>query len=165
MIITLPNNYELKIYINKQEKRVGICSDNIKNTDRHCLLWDFDNANLENIRACLKYMQKEYQLPNIYIAKSSSKNYHAYSFVSLPFLRTIHILSGTPFIDETYLRLGIVRGYFTLRISPRHNDKLEYIECLTSDYPSEMNPLDLMTNEYLTSNKGEHNAKTRKNTR
>lgn len=158
MIINLPYNYELKVYLNKLEKRVGICSNNIDiKKDEHCLLWDFDETSLENIHNCLKHIQQQFRLPDIYIVESSPHNYHAYSFTARPFLRTIHILSGTPFIDSAYLRMGVVRGYFTLRISKRHNKNIKFIECLESSFPNEMNPLDLTTNEYLTSNKGEHN--------
>lgn len=154
MIISLPNNYELKIYLNKLETRTGICSNDFETPDKHCLLWDFDNTSLDNIKNCLRDIQHKYRLPDIYIVESSPENYHAYSFTARPFLRTIHILSGTPFIDLTYLKLGIVRGYFTLRISKRHNKNIKFITCLGSKYPNEMNPLDLTTNEYLTANTG-----------
>ena len=154
------SNYRLKIYFSKLEKRTGICSRSFNDLDKHCLLWDFDNADLKDIKLTLIGLQFIYHLPDIFIIKSSLSKYHAYCFASRSFLDVINILSATPQIDMDYLRLGVVRGYFTLRISERNGEKFELVDILkNNNYSDEISPLDITVNEYLTSNKGgKHNV-------
>ena len=153
-------NLNLRVYISRLEKRVGICSQQYDNRDKHCLLWDFDYLDINKIIHSLKVRQMLYDLPSIYVVQSSPSSYHAYCLVARSFREVINILSATPEIDMTYLRMGIVRGYFTLRITPRKGEpKFKLVELLTSDIENEMSFDDLTINEYLTSNKGgKHNA-------
>lgn len=153
------SNYQLKIYLSKLEKRTGICSQSYKNSDKHCLLWDFDNAELEDIKLILTGIQFMYNLPEIRIVKSSANKYHAYCFCARSFREVINILSATPQIDMSYLRLGTARGYFTLRISERDSTKFELVDILKSGFIDEISPLDITVNEYLTSNRGQNDGK------
>lgn len=157
MKITI-SNYQLRVYFSRLEKRTGVCSQKFGEADSHMLLWDFDNANLSDISNSLYKIQRRYKLPPIYIIQSSPENYHAYCFASRSFREVISILSSTPEIDENYLRLGVVRGYYTLRITPRANEFFHTVKTLFSVNPQEMEYNDITTNEYLTSNKGGHNA-------
>ena len=152
---------QFRFYVSMLEKRVGVCSQKYDNPLEHIVLWDFDRFELLEIATSLKYIQTKYKLPNIMIVQSSSKgSYHAYSFTARTLREVIIILSDTPQIDMTYLRLGMVRGYYTLRITPRKKDsKFRIVKVLWSKYPDEISPLDVTTNKYLTSNKGGHNAK------
>jgi hypothetical protein len=155
MIINLTKKWQLKVYFNRQEKRTGICSQQFNNPDKHCLLWDFDNIDLNTIIHSLRYLQVNYDLPDVWIIQSSPERYHAYCFTARPFREIIHILSATPEIDMAYLRLGIVRGYYTLRITPRKDSpEFKLVKVLVSTYKNEMTPLDATINEYWTSNKG-----------
>lgn len=148
-------NIQIRFYISRLEKRIGICSQDYTNIDKHMLLWDFDRSPLYKIRKSLKIAQVKYKLPTILIVQSSTKgSYHAYCLASRSFLEVIHILSSVPELDVTYLRLGIVRGYFTLRITPRKNDKFRIADVLLSSYSDEMTLFDCTVSEYLTSNKG-----------
>lgn len=157
MIVKL-GQYELKIYLNKLAKRVGICSKIGKLEDRHAVLWDFDDVLLKTIVKSLLDIQKRYSLPEIYILNSSARKYHAYCFTARPFQKVVEILAATPNIDMAYLRLGVVRGYYTLRISERNGISFKLAVLLPSVFNNESQPLDLTYNEYLTSNKGVHNA-------
>lgn len=145
---------QFRIYFSTLEKRKGICSQKDTNEDLHALLIDFDNSELSDIVKSLRLIQIKYHLPTIFVLKSSPHSYHAYCFTARPFMKVIHILSDIPEIDKSYFRLGIVRGYFTLRITPRKGEKFGLIKTLASIYPPEMSPKGLTINEYLTSNKG-----------
>ena len=151
------NKLQLNFYANILEERTGICSQKYTDSSKHILLWDFDNGTLSKIISELKKLQIKYKLPKIYIIESSVNSYHAYCFVSRSFRETIHILSDTSIIDMVYLRLGMVRGYYTLRITPRRNDKFRLVKVLKSAHLQEMDFSDTTINKYLTSNKGGHN--------
>lgn len=145
---------QASFYVKRLEKRTGICSQKETREDKHILLWDFDNKDLGRIMASLTRLLLRYQLPNIYIIESSPQRYHAYSFTARTFRETIHILSDTPEIDLEYLRLGMVRGYYTLRITPRQNDIFKTVKVLASIHKDEIRYDELTINEYLTTNKG-----------
>lgn len=151
-------NFELALYFNILESRTGVCSGKADGSDRHMLLFDFDNANLASIAKSLEKLQATYKLPNIYIVQSSPLNYHGYCFSNRSFRETIMLLSSVPEIDEKYLRLGIVRGYYTLRISQRAGEIFKTVLTLESMFPREMETGEMTVNEYLTSNKGGRNA-------
>ena len=155
MIIKLNKYYELKIYVNRLEKRTGICSQKYNEPDKHILLWDFDDVDLQGIIVSLTQLQIKYNLPSILIAESSKGKYHAYCFVLRTLQQIINILSATHNIDMEYLRMGTARGYFTLRISTRKdNNKILPIRILFSKVPDETTLMDVTVNEYLTSNFG-----------
>lgn len=160
MIVRI-SRLQLRMYISILEKRTGINSQQYDNSDKHTLLWDFDRVSLSKITKSLMLLQRKYKLPNIMIIQSSVKgSFHAYCFTARTFREVIHILSDTPEIDITYLRLGMVRGYFTLRITPRKNEpNFKVVRTLMSVYPNETNINSMTINEYLTNNKGGKNVK------
>lgn len=157
MKINFPFNYQLRLYFSCLEKREGICSKVYQEDDKHILLWDFDDIRLSKLIKSLTAKQIQYKLPTIYIVASSSKRYHAYCFASRTFREVVHIISGTPEIDIKYLRLGMLRGYYTLRISSRTTDDFVLVKTLTSVISNEVNPLDISISEYMTRNKGVYN--------
>lgn len=154
MKVNLPIKFQLRIYLSRLEKREGACSQIFTDTDKHILLWDFDNTPINEIELSLRAIMIEYRLPPIYIILSSPYSYHAYCFTARSFREVIHILSATPQVDLYYLRLGMVRGYYTLRITPRKNDNFKLITILKSSICNEVDPMDITINEYLTINKG-----------
>lgn len=139
------------ISINRLEKRNGVCSQNLE-TGKHILLWDFDESELSAIAKELHRIQCKYALPTIYILQSSEGHYHAYCFCARLFREVIHILSDTVGIDIMYLRLGMARGYYTLRFSEKGGKKIHRVSSIMSKYPDEMSPEDVTINEYLTTN-------------
>ena len=158
MIINIANKYQLRMYLSRTEKRQGVCSKSF-NDDNHILLWDFDNTAKSIIIRELKYIMKKYKLPSIYVLQSSTTGYHAYCFASRSFRETIQILADTNCIDFYYFKLGIIRGYYTLRFSKRQGQSPKLVKKILSNIPDEISPLDITTNEYYTTNKGVKNAK------
>lgn len=160
MIIRL-GKLQVRLYATILAKRTGVCSQRYGEVDKHMILWDFDRSTAVEIAKTLECLMLKYNLPDIYIIQSSPKgSYHAYCFASRSFLEVLHILSDTPQVDRTYLRLGVVRGYFTLRITPRKGDTaFKLVKIITSTFSNEMDYSDMTINEYLTSNKGRKNAK------
>lgn len=156
MILNYRDKYQLRIDCRISIKRIavrhGVCSQ-IFGTDNHILLWDFDDISLKKVIHSMSTMQTRYKLPDIYILQSSNGSYHAQCYCSYDFKKIIHILSDTQYIDMDYLQLGIARGYFTLRYTPKSdNVKLKMIHILKSDVISDITPFDVTINEYTTSN-------------
>lgn len=148
-------NLQIRFYITLLENRVGVNSQLYNEPDKHILLWDFDNANIDEIKSSLVAMQLRYRLPEILIVESSPEKYHAYCFASRPFMEVVHILSDTPNVCETFFRIGIIRGYYTLRISTRKGQGgFKLIDRLLSGYKNEVSPFDVTVSNYSTANKG-----------
>ena len=158
MKINFPFNFQLRVYFSRLEKREGACSKIFGQEDKHIVLWDFDNSELSKIIESLNLIQLWYKLPKIYIVSSSKNRYHAYCFTARTLREVITIISATPEIDTKYLRLGMVRGYYTLRITSRKHDDFKLVETIPSFIPDEVNPLDITIDEYMTINKGDNNA-------
>lgn len=137
--------------IRKLEKRSGVCSQSYK-TDKHICLWDFDESDYSLVILELNRLMRQFRLPDIYVFKSSPGHYHAYSFTARLFREVINILSATKCIDIMYLRLGMARGYYTLRFSPKAGNKVELITVIESKYPEEMPKNEVTINEYFTTN-------------
>jgi hypothetical protein len=86
----------------------------------HILMWDFDNTPLNDIRIALTLIQAEYNLPNIYILKTSEPdNYIAYCFDSTPWNLARAIIGCTPLIDENFFKWAVFRRRFTLRVGAK----------------------------------------------
>lgn len=153
MIIRLIK-YQFRIEFKILEKRVGICSKKYGLDDKHMLLWDFDNTNISLLLVTLSKLQVKYELPDIYVIQSSPDKYHAYCFCARTLKEVIHILSDTQDIDMEYLRLGMIRGYYTLRITPRKYDNFELMKILSLGIKDEMKHDEMTVNQYFTLNKG-----------
>lgn len=142
--------FNFHLSVKKVELRHGLCSK-VNYCNSHVVLWDFDNSELNDIKIELKRLQNKYNLSTIYILQSSEKNYHAYCFTPCDFTEVIHILSETRFIDKVYLRLGVARGYYTLRYSDKNNYKIKLIDSIVSSNKA-ISAHDITTNEYYTTN-------------
>lgn len=155
MIINVFKKYQMFLDFNISFRKIairkGICSKNYDN-DKHMLLWDFDEVELWIIKFDLRYLQEKYKLPPVYIFESSENHYHAYCFVMRDLKEVIHILSDTATIDMDYLKLGVARGYYTLRFTPKGDKNVKLIHILKSSINNEMSPMDITINEYYTTN-------------
>lgn len=157
MKIRLLGDYEIEVNFRfrQQARRLGVNSNSFREPDRHMIIWDFDSV--DDLRDCidnLKMIQSTYDLPTIYLVESSVRKYHAYCFAKRTFKELLHILSGTPMICEDYLRIGAIRGYYTLRISEREGEQFRLVTTLASDIEPEMLPSECSLSDYLTYNKG-----------
>ena len=113
---------------------------------KHFLMWDMDKIDLNTIIEDLQNTQNIYQLPNIYILESNPKGgMHAYCFKRLPFRKVCEILTYTKHTDWRYLRFGMIREEFTLRITEKYGYRPKLIYTLRSDVPEDVR-LDEMRN-------------------
>jgi len=86
----------------------------------HILMWDFDNTPLEDVKLALKLVQIQFNLPNIYILRTSPPdNYIAYCFDNCLWSIARAIIGSTNFIDENFYKWGIFRRRFTLRVGKK----------------------------------------------
>lgn len=136
--------------VEKLVKVTGINSNFDDENKYHILMWDFDDTPLDKIVDELLFVQHFWELPSIHIVSSSPEHYHAYCFSKQPTPVVLHILSATPSICKNYFKLGVIRGYWTLRISPEKGEfKKELI--LQSNIPEYLDGLNkLCTVKYDT---------------
>lgn len=108
---------------------------------KHFLMWDFDDVVEGDVRQTLRYVQKRFKLPKIYLVNTGLAHYwHAYCFKRHSFADTLHILASTPFLDRIYFLIGVSRGYFTLRYVPKGTRDFKPAVILTSKYPEDVDP-------------------------
>lgn len=124
--------------ISKTVSVAGVNSNIDAENTKHILLWDFDNTPYSQVVNALKRVQQMHSLPTIHIIESSPKHYHAYCFMARTTSDVILILSSTPFIDQSFFKFGIIRGYWTLRITPkRTGQSFHLVNDLWSSVPDE----------------------------
>ena len=104
----------------------------------HILMWDFDTKTLEEIKLWLRAVQRMWELPPIRISQTGKEHgYHAVSMARREWRMCVAIIAGTRFVDWNYLKYGIYRGHFTLRVGPKLFRKITYIGELKSKIPDE----------------------------
>lgn len=86
----------------------------------HIVMWEFDETDWSKVRSALLIAQKNHGLSTIYVARSHpGGGYHAYCIMSLPWIRTVHIVSGTQLVDPGYIGMCAMRGHWTLRLTDK----------------------------------------------
>jgi len=104
---------------------------------KHILMWDFDTGTIGEIKAILRAIQFIYNLPTIRIAQTGkTTGYHAICLYRVEWRDCVKILAATSKLDWTYLKYGIYRGHFTLRVSPKCFRHITYHSMLVG-YPKE----------------------------
>ena len=119
---------------------------------RHFLMWDFDNKEVNDVKVALVSVQTRFRLPKIYLISTGlSNHWHAYCFKALTYPDTLRILASTPHLDQTYFKIGVIRGYFTLRYSPKTGREFEQASTIPSKYKEDVNPFELSSfSDYWT---------------
>jgi hypothetical protein len=127
----------------------------------HILMWDFDDVPLRDVAYHLRFDQKEYCLPPIYILSTGQKNHYiAYCFKRVPWRIAYAIVAQTPGVDWNFLKYAAVRGHFTLRVSPKNGRKIKLEAVLKSTVPENVNVKELKSwVKYETLADGRHNKK------
>lgn len=88
--------------------------------DRHIIMWDFDDMELEVVESALCKVQEKYNLSNIYILETKHlTNYIAYCFTARRFDHVCLVILDTNFIDWNFFKYGVYRGRFTLRVTAK----------------------------------------------
>lgn len=104
----------------------------------HILMWDFDDTTLNDVATSLLKVQSIYELPHIHILETKeNKNFIAYCFKRLPWLKVVEILAFTKGMDWNYFKYGVYRGHFTLRVTPKDGREPKLIWMLHSDTPED----------------------------
>ncbi|MBA7618509.1 hypothetical protein ES703_25836 [subsurface metagenome] len=111
---------------------------------RHFLLFDFDDVEEHNVKASLRAIQARYKLSSIYLINTGLTDYwHAYCFTSHSWPETLRILADTPALDKVYFKIGVLRGYFTLRYSPKQGRVFSEAQRLSSEVRADVDPYEL----------------------
>ena len=108
----------------------------------HILMWDFDETNLDNVVKSLHQVQFKYDLPNIYVLETKEgENFIAYCFKRVTLRTAVEIIASTRGVDWNFLKYGVYRGHFTLRVGEKCgvylNSKPQYSQNVQMRYPSE----------------------------
>lgn len=120
-----PKNWHLDLSLHRRQPVLGVNSKLVDGN--HFLMWDFDNGNIGEISLELKRLQLLYHLPEIIIMQSSRPgNYHAYCQWRMEWAWVVSILAQTKYLDQQYFKLGIMRGYFTLRFTDKVDSQIHF---------------------------------------
>lgn len=110
----------------------------------HILMWDFDDKRLADVRNALELTQETYGLPAIYILETKKdKNYIAYCFKRLEWRKVVEIITYTPNVDWGFIKYGIFREHFTLRVTPKSGRRPKLVWILRSNVPEDAYITDL----------------------
>lgn len=108
----------LWVSLRKVEDIKGMCSNT--QSGKHILMWDFDNTDFGKVSARLRMIQERYQLPKITVLETlAGVNYVAYCFEEFEWKDALGIVLETKGVCWNYFRLSVIRGYFTIRYSPK----------------------------------------------
>lgn len=110
----------------------------------HILMWDFDGVGLSKVLEALKVVQTRYFLPEIHILETKSNtNFIAYCFAAFDWRRVVEIITQTPCVDWQFIRFGIFRGKFTLRVTPKGAREIKKVATLEGYRLPDAKPEDL----------------------
>ena len=83
-------------------------------------MWDFDDVTFKDVKGALWVIQKKHNLPDILILETKEgTNYIAYCFAEYDIKSPLGIVLETPLVCWNFWRFSVMRGFFTLRFSPK----------------------------------------------
>lgn len=100
-------------------ERVEDITSDIKKSDNHILLWDFDDSSIEGVEKALTGVKGHYNLGDIYIMSDKIGSYRAMCFTTLSFKDMLKVLLDTDGIDMQFFNYTVKREYATIRISTK----------------------------------------------
>lgn len=110
----------------------------------HILMWDFDGVKIADVIEALDIQQKRYPLSDIYVLETTlNTNYIAYCFTKVPFFEAVKIVITTKYVCHNFVKFGVIRGHFTLRVSPKCGRKPKLVVILKGMYPPDVTVDDL----------------------
>jgi hypothetical protein len=105
----------------------------------HILMWDFDDTRLDDVLYALARVQVIYRLPDIYVLETKPyTNYIAYCFKRVPLQKAVEIIAATRGIDWNFLKYGVYRGRFTLRVTPKLGRRIKRVAVLHGMTPQDV---------------------------
>lgn len=119
-------SFEFFCSVGFQTTQVGV---NSKLADgNHFLMWDFDDVGLLDVAKSLNAVSDRFSLPPIDIISTGIPNhFHAYCFKRVPTELATFILASTKYLDHQFYTIGILRGYWTLRIHNKKNRVFKHV--------------------------------------
>lgn len=107
-------------------------------------MWDFDDVKEEDVKDSLVDIQKHFRLPRIWLINTGIETYwHAYCFKALAWPDMLKILASTQYLDKVFFKIGVIRGYFTLRYTDKSRRDFKPAVILKSRYKEDVNPFEL----------------------
>jgi hypothetical protein len=123
--------YKISLYLGRTTKVQGVNSN--LGDGNHAIFWEFDSIEPAPVIAALRSVQARFHLPAIHLARSHpGGGFHAYCFKRTPWVKTVHIVSGTNGIDPGYLSMCCIRLHWTLRVSDKGQGQPEFHSVLES---------------------------------
>lgn len=111
---------------------------------KHIIMWDFDDVPLDKVSKALEIVQWFYNLPNIYILNTGTRNHYiAYCFKKCTWRRSVEIVAATQYVDYQFFKYGVYRERWTLRVSPKEGRKPKLVKILHSEIPEDCSIDDL----------------------
>lgn len=124
--------YRIVLTAAKTEVIEGVYSS--LDNDKHFLMWDFDDIELNSVIESLNSVQSTFGLPKIHILETEKGNgYHAYCLCKVSFKDACAILAITQGIDMRYYTAGVMRHKWTLRIGEKSGRSIKAIHIINSD--------------------------------
>lgn len=118
-------NFQVSLMAGPVTKVTGVNST-LKD-GQHIVMWEFDETEELKVQAALWAVLCAHNLSDIHIARSHPDGgFHAYSFQRMSFVNSLHIVSGTAYVDPNYITLCAMRRHWTLRISDKGQGQPEY---------------------------------------
>lgn len=123
--------WKLYLSLTHSKRLLGVSS--LLPSGDHILMWDFDDSWDSTLYSTLGAIQKRFALPRIDIlATGKQGHYHAYCFYSTAWPDALRILASTKGLDQQFFRLGVLRGYWTLRIVEKNGFRFRRLPPLES---------------------------------
>lgn len=135
-------NWRMTLTIARIAKVIGVNSE-LEN-GRHILMWDFDEIPLVEVCFDLGIVQTRYHLSDIHICRTKEPdNYIAYCFTSQEWKTAVEIVAQCHAVDWQFLRFGVYRGHFTLRVTPKNEREIKLAYRMEGYELPDCNPSDL----------------------
>lgn len=99
--------------------------------EKHIIMWDFDDVTRRQVRDALWDVMERLRLPDVYFWHTGRDgSYHAVCLDPFDFSDVIHALMLTRHVEPAYIALSVMRGYCTLRYTPKGNERPAGLEVL-----------------------------------
>lgn len=135
-------NWKFSFTIARIARPIGVNSE--LDDGRHILMWDFDDTSLNKVMDALWQVQFLYALSDIHILETKlDTNFMAYCFTALEWRRVVRIVVSTQYVDWAFIRFGVFRGKFTLRVTPKGDRTPHLISRLEGYNLPDVKPTDL----------------------
>lgn len=118
--------------------------NNVTRKGKFIPVWDLDSAPLGSVISNLYDTQVLFRLPRIYVLRSSRpNNYLAYCFKQCDWSKCVAVIAFTKGLDMQFLKYGVARTKFTLRVSKKHGQSPICVYTLDSGYKEDCTAKDM----------------------